>query len=138
MPPALVRLAKRKTTWSGEVPLEEVVKIEFQDKATGQVDLAPSFYLLPEGPPRLVQAHAEHSASHMDRPVGGVHVDVQGIAAPAPVHTPGETMFAFTRDEAHREIHFENATELTGFVGQILADAHRRLPTTGDELTEYV
>lgn len=138
MPPLLVRLGKRKTTWNGEVPPDEVVKIEFQDKATGKVDLQPSFYLLDAGAPRIVQAHAEHSASLMDRPVGAVHVDAHGIEARTPVHTPGETLFRFTRDEAHRELRFNSTAELTSFVGSILSDAARRHQTTSDQLTEYV
>src|SRR6267142_3860105 len=138
MPPVLVRVAKRKTTWNGEVTPEEVVKIEFQDKATGEVDLAPSFYLLADGRPRVVQAYAEHAASQMDRPENRVHVDALGVEAPAPVKTPGDTLFRFTRDVAHHELHFRGPSELTAFVTGILADASRRLPTGSDAVLEYV
>ena len=139
MPPALVRLAIRRTTWSGETAPEDVVRIEFRDRETGGVDLTPSFYLLADGLRKLVQAHAEHSASLLDRPEGRVHVDAQGVESPAPVQTPGETLFRFTREEAHREIRFRDEADLLVFVRRILAGGGpRRVSTTADDLLEYV
>jgi len=135
-PAVLLRLeTSRRSAW--ELPdAKQIIEYEFTSKA-GLVDLSPSFYAL-EDRAQAVRAHAEHSASNLDNPRGGVNVDVAGLAGPRPKHTPGETEFAFTRDEAHRELRFRNEGQLLAFVARIVeAGEPRRVRTTREQLLDY-
>lgn len=61
----LVRFAVRKTAWEG-TPTDELVRVEFQDRQTGKVDLTPSVYLAEES--RMTQLAAEHGATSGMKP----------------------------------------------------------------------
>src|SRR5260370_15289302 len=111
MPAVLLRVgANRKSAWE-LTDARQVVDYEFYLK-DGTPDLSPSFYFLPEGVDAVVQAHAEHSASWLDNPKGGLHLDASNIEGPAPIETVGATVFSYTR-QAHRALRFRGVDEMT-------------------------
>lgn len=61
----LVRFASRRTAWE-DTPTDELVRVEFQDRQTGKVDLTPSVYLAEEN--RMTQLAAEHGATSGMKP----------------------------------------------------------------------
>lgn len=135
MPPSLLRVARRRVSWETPDDIDSLMKSEFRT-SDGETDLSLSVYEVEDA--QLVQTFAEHSAgAGLDPPRGGIGVDL--TSTKGAITTPGETGFAFTI-AAHRELRFENESELRLFLQQVVVPglADRKREVTKAQLREYV
>ncbi|MDP3217295.1 MAG: hypothetical protein Q8S73_24500 [Deltaproteobacteria bacterium] len=91
------------------------------------------------GQSHLVQAHAEHAASFLEKPPrSGAHHDVTGLADHRLAASVGETRFLFTRLR-HHELAFDSLTLAMEFYLALHASLTSRARKTAlDELRAYV
>ena len=145
MAPRLVaRLGRRKAAWEKSNP-REIAEVEFQDSATGGLDLRPSVYVLDGDAsnqrPLLVRVRSEHSASCLSPPRPGqstLELDVEGATSAQIEPSPGETKFEFA-NSVHAELLLESADELVALIARLLTErAARIIAVTGREVLAYV
>jgi hypothetical protein len=129
----LLRIGYRKESFAN-VSADEVIKLEFTDN-DGHLDLAISSYDV--GNDRLIQCHAEHTASSRLDPKGRTNVDLDGLPEVEPVRVKAEGMFSYTND-AHREIRLESKEALQRLADRLVQTASERLRKTHkEELKQY-
>lgn len=139
----VVRLGKRRAAWEKTDP-REIADVEFQDRATGGLDLRPSVYVVSGEAAdlhgKVVRVRAEHSATWMSppRPVGTLEFDVDG-ATPAQLQpSAGETKFEYA-NSVHAELLLQSIDELLALVATVIAERETRAITlTGAEILGYV
>ena len=121
----LLRIARRSATLE-ERDLQTIVETEFWHE--GRPDLRLSVYNIRNDATDIVRAYTGHSASvpNLDAPFRSRHhFDVSGLEPRPVVVVPIATGFEFL-SAAHREIPFENDTELRRFVEQLRDEFPRR------------
>lgn len=121
----ILRVVSSSAAWERGNP-EEIVEYNFRAREGG-IDLKPSLYEATDDPAEIVRVMAEHSTgSNSLRGMRGV--DVAGICPRAPIATPGNLRFAFTRAR-HRELVLHDREELIEIVRRALPelDARTRL-----------
>lgn len=139
----VVRLGKRRTAWEKTDP-REIADVEFQDRATGGLDLRPSVYVVDAEASALragvIRVRAEHSASWMSppRPVGTMEFNVDGATHAQLQPSPGETKFKYA-NEVHAELLLGSVDDLLALITTILAErTTREIALSGAEVIGYV
>ena len=111
---ALIRFARRLSSWESEIGDEDLLQTEFWDRNRGQLDLRPSVYEIDTS--EVVRAFAEH-ATAFNPPGSAGGVDVGGTGRPVDA-TPGDTGFSFTM-EVHRELVLADKEDLLALVRHV-------------------
>ncbi|MBE2248638.1 MAG: hypothetical protein ACOZQL_20240 [Myxococcota bacterium] len=139
----VVRLGKRRAAWEKTDP-REIADVEFQDRATGGLDLRPSVYVVAAeaSEPRagVIRVRAEHSASWMSppRPVGTMEFNVDGATRAHLQPSPGETKFQYA-NSVHAELLLGSVDDLLALIATLLAERDKRaIALTGAEVIGYV
>lgn len=124
----LLRIARYRASLELTDP-EQLIEQEFRTR-DGEMDLRLSTYEFPgtdsaDRGQRVVQVHAEHSASLLrDPPRGQRSIDLAGLRANIAT-TRGETKFRFTT-KAHRELVLADGADLRDLVVALLQGLHDR------------
>ena len=107
---------------SSELPLDELVKVEFWSRTANEPDLKPSTYQVVDASDvthgsEVTQVLAEHAASFLSPPriVETLRVDDLWIRVTV-TQTPGTTRFTFANGR-HHEYRFGDADSLMALVG---------------------
>lgn len=129
-----LRVAQRKTSWETST-IDELVRTEFKNRRTQEIDLAISTYEIEDSEATVVRAYAEHCASLGLNPKTLPHIDLSGRSLEA---TPGETRFQFTVN-AHRELRFNNVSELQTYLRDVILPqaAQRRREVRHQDVRTY-
>ena len=133
----LLRLARRLSSWEGELPLEEIQQYEFR-RSDGEPDLRPSVYEVEGDGGEVVRACAEHVAAiPLDPPRQILGIDSRGLGD-AVLPADGSPQFSFIKTR-HREVRLADRSALLGFIAhlkqRIEAGQSRRVPKR--ELVSY-
>jgi hypothetical protein len=121
----LFRVRKRNTTLEPD-NLDFVYDVEFC--IDHSPDLSLSVYEIEDSADKMVQLCAEHHAAPpLDPPTRSLcHFNVRNLEPRAPVATPAESHFCFSR-ESHRELKFTDAAEHRQFFRRLMAEGQSRL-----------
>ncbi len=139
----VVRLGKRRAAWEKTDP-REIADVEFQDRATGGLDLRPSVYVVSGEAGELragvIRVRAEHSASWMSppRPIGTMEFNVDGATLAQLQPSPGETKFQYA-NSVHAELLLGSVDDLLRLIATLLTERDKRaIALTGAEVIGYV
>jgi hypothetical protein len=138
-----VRLGKRRAAWEKTDP-REIADVEFQDRASGGLDLCPSVYVVSGEASELragvIRVRAEHSASWMSppRPIGTMEFNVDGATLAQLQPSAGETKFQYA-NSVHAELLLESVDDLLRLIATLLAERDKRaIALTCAEVIGYV